>query len=148
MRILTSHLYRLTSPLLRSRIRLVRKNGERLSRNQIGDLGERIARHALIAKGRKIFYRNYSSPSGGEVDIVARDGDILSFVEVKTRTYKGYGRPLQAVDSEKQKLIERGANSWLNRLATTENLLWRFDVVEVILTEGERPEVVVVKNAF
>ena len=114
---------------------------------EIGDLGERIACARLRANGRKILYRNYRGPKGGEVDIVARDGASLSFVEVKTRTRRGYGRPLDAVDVAKQALIERGANSWLNLLGTR-NILWRFDVVEVILTDGELPEITVVKNVF
>lgn len=114
---------------------------------EVGDLGERIACAQLKAEGRKILYRNYRGPRGGEVDIVARDGDTLSFVEVKTRTRKGFGRPLEAVDVAKQELIERGANSWLHLLGTR-TILWRFDVVEVILSEGEQPEVTVVNDVF
>jgi putative endonuclease len=94
-----------------------------------------------------VLYRNYRGPRGGEIDIVARDGQTLSFVEVKTRTRKGYGRPLDAVDRNKQQLIERGANAWLNLLGKRD-LVWRFDVVEVILCDGELAEVNVVNNAF
>ncbi|MBT8044749.1 MAG: YraN family protein, partial [Verrucomicrobiae bacterium] len=111
------------------------KTGEKLSHTEIGALGERIALARLKADGRKILYKNYRGPKGGEVDIVARDGDTLSFVEVKTRTRRGYGRPLDAVDVAKQELIERGANSWLHLLGNR-NILWRFDVVEVILSDG------------
>jgi len=114
---------------------------------KIGELGERIACDKLKAQGCKILYRNYRGPKGGEVDIVARDGETLSFVEVKTRTRRGYGRPLDAVDGAKQELIERGANAWLHLLGTR-NLLWRFDVVEVILADGEIPEVTVVRDVF
>ena len=114
---------------------------------EVGELGERIACARLRANGRKILYRNYRGPKGGEVDVVARDGATLSFVEVKTRTRKGYGRPLDAVDVAKQELIERGANSWLHLLGTR-NISWRFDVVEVILSDGKVPEVNVVQNVF
>lgn len=123
------------------------RDGTRLSRIEIGDLGERIACARLWADGRKVLYRNYRGPKGGEVDIVARDGGTLSFVEVKTRTRRGHGRPLDAVDVSKQELIERGANSWLHLLGTRD-IPWRFDVVEVILEEGKRPDVNVVVNAF
>lgn len=121
--------------------------GTKLAPQQIGKLGERIAADYLALAGRKLLYKNYRGPHGGEIDIVARDGDTLSFVEVKTRTQKVYGRPLDAVDRNKQALIERGANSWL-KLLGRRDFIWRFDVVEVILTEGELAEVNVIKNAF
>lgn len=81
----------------------------------------------------------------------------LVFVEVKTRTRKGYGRPLEAVDRDKQMLIERGANEWLRLLSNEhryddidfrQTISWRFDVVEIILQDGGIPEVNLVENAF
>ena len=114
---------------------------------EIGNLGERVAADFLRAQGRKILYRNFRGPKGGEVDIVARDGKVLSFVEVKTRTDDSRGRPLDAVDREKELLIERGANAWL-KLLGTRDIPWRFDVVEVVLKDGELPKVNVVRNAF
>ena len=135
------------SRLLNTPCRLQGRGGVRLSRNEIGDLGERIACARLRAEGCRILYRNYRGPKGGEVDIVVRDDDTLAFVEVKTRTRKGYGRPLDAVDASKQELIERGANSWLHLLGHRD-MPWRFDVVEIILTEGKTPEITVVRDAF
>lgn len=135
------------SRLLRKRVTLINKGGEKLSRKEIGDLGERIACVYLKSQGWRVLYRNYRGPRGGEVDIVARHNDTLAFVEVKTRTTRGYGRPLDAVNLEKQELIERGANSWL-RLLGRRDMPWRFDVVEIILTEGEPPDVTLVQNAF
>lgn len=110
-------------------------------------MGERIARDWLRANGAKILYRNFKAPGGGEVDIVAREGRQLIFTEVKTRRSGGPGRPLDAVDRDKQRLIERGANEWLRLLGTRE-IPWRFDVIEVILTEGEKPYVHRVENVF
>lgn len=127
---------------------------------EVGALGERIAAHFLMRKGWKLLYRNFRAPKGGEVDLVMRGGrdyKQLVFVEVKTRTRKGYGRPLEAVDRDKQTLIERGANEWLRLLAEEHReddedfrrtISWRFDVVEIILQEGERPAVNLVENAF
>lgn len=112
-----------------------------------GALGERIARVFLKGEGRKILYHNFRAPRGGEIDIVARDGEVLTFVEVKTRSTEEFGRPLEAVDKKKQRLIRNGANEWLRLLGTRE-IPWRFDVVEVVLQEGERPRVNVVVNAF
>ena len=141
------YLYGRLSRRLNTPAHLHEADGAKLTRIQIGDLGEDIACDRLRANGRKILYRNYRGPKGGEVDIIARDGDVLSFIEVKTRTSKGYGRPLDAVDASKQALIERGANAWL-RMLDTRKIAWRFDVVEIILTEGEVPSIHLVNNAF
>lgn len=135
------------SRLLDQKVSLLKDGGEKLARKEIGDLGERIACAYLKSQGWKVLYRNYRGPKGGEVDVVARDNDTLVFVEVKTRTVRGYGRPLDAVDYKKQELIERGANSWLQLLGRRD-LPWRFDVVEIILTEGGAPDVTLVQDAF
>ncbi|WP_035603106.1 YraN family protein [Haloferula sp. BvORR071] len=113
----------------------------------LGRFGERIARAYLRSQGAKVLYANFRAPRGGEVDVVAREGKLLVFAEVKTRRAGGMGRPLDAVDREKQRLIERGANEWLRQLGTRE-IPWRFDVIEVILTHGEKPLVRRVENAF
>ncbi len=106
-----------------------------------------MARLRLYANGRKILYTNFRGPNGGEVDIIARDGDTLSFIEVKTRRKRSTSRPLEAVNAEKQQLIKRGARAWL-KLLDDDDILWRFDVVEVELTEGEKPEITVINGAF
>ncbi len=113
----------------------------------IGALGERVAAAYLRGEGRKLLYRNFRTAKGGEVDLVARDGGVLSFVEVKTRTSEEFGRPLDAVNREKELLIERGANEWLRLLGTRE-IPWRFDVAEVILKQGKLPKVHIVRDAF
>jgi putative endonuclease len=69
------------------------------------------------------------------------------FVEVKTRTREDFGRPLEAVDRAKQKRISRGALAWL-RMLDNPNILFRFDVVEVMLAPGTDPRIELVKNAF
>ena len=146
---------RLTSPFLKTK----RGGGER-SRREIGELGERLAERYLKRKGWKLFARNFRAPKGGEVDLVFRGGrsfEELIFVEVKTRTFRGYGRPLDAVDVEKQHLIVRGATEWLKLVRSqqkvagdvrAERVAHRYDVVEVILEDGERPEIRLVENAF
>ena len=144
---LTAYITKRFSRLLNTPSRLKGGDGERLGHLEIGELGERIAVDYLKTQGRRVLYRNFRAPKGGEVDIVARDGKVLSFVEVKTRTSEQFGRPLDAVDKEKERLIERGANEWLRLLGTRE-IPWRFDVVEVILREEELPKVNVVRDAF
>ena len=135
------------SRLLNSPCRLTHKDGTAWTPQEVGEFGERIACHWLRARGEKILYRNYRAPQGGEVDIVARRGALLLFIEVKTRRAGGVGRPLDAVDRSKQELIERGANSWL-KLLKTRRIPWRFDVIEIILEEGSPPRVHRVENAF
>ena len=81
------------------------------------------------------------------MDIIARDGKLLLFVEVKTRHKDTRIRPLDAVDKTKQALIERGANAWLKQLGTR-NLPWRFDVIEIYVEEGEKPRINHVRDAF
>ncbi|GAA5116187.1 YraN family protein [Luteolibacter yonseiensis] len=113
----------------------------------MGNYGERVAAAWLRSQGCRILARNYRSPRKGEVDIIARDGRLLLFVEVKTRQAGSRIRGLDAVGKDKQALIERGANSWLKRLGTR-NLPWRFDVIEVSVEEGRKPRVNRVKDAF
>src|SRR6266850_6629251 len=71
--------------------------------------GEKLASRFLRSRGCKILYRNFKGRSGGEIDIVCRDRDTLVFVEVKTRTHEDFGRPIEAVNQQKQKRISRGA---------------------------------------
>ncbi len=113
----------------------------------IGELGEKVASSHLRSEGRRILYRNFRGPKGGEIDIVTRDGSTLAFVEVKTRTSERFGRPLDAVDTRKKELMQRGANAWLHLLGTRD-LRWRFDVVEVLLLEGEKPLVNIVEDVM
>jgi putative endonuclease len=113
----------------------------------MGDYGENVAAAFLRASRCHILARNFKAPRGGEVDIIARDGQLLLFVEVKTRHASAKIRPLAAVDKAKQKLIERGANAWLKQLGTR-NLPWRFDVIEIWLEEGEKPRINHVRDAF
>lgn len=122
-------------------------DGSSRGRAWLGDYGERVAEHFLIARGCRILARNFRGPRRGEVDLIARDGKLLLFVEVKTRHADTKIRPLDAVDKSKQALIERGANAWLKRLGTR-NLPWRFDVIEVLVEEGEKPKVNHVRDAF
>src|SRR5712692_5608761 len=112
-----------------------------------GAQGETLACRFVRRKGYKVLYRNFKGHSGGEIDIVCRDNDTLVFVEVKTRTREDYGRPITAVDRQKQKRISRGALAWL-RLLDNPDILFRFDVVEIIIAEGAKPRFELIRNAF
>lgn len=116
-------------------------------KGHIGRLGETLACKYLRRQGMKVLHRNFRAPKGGEVDIVCRDGDVLVFAEVKTRTTLDYGRPASAVNRGKRRLIARGALGWL-RLLDFPDVNFRFDIVEVVLVEGEMPDINLIRNAF
>ena len=69
------------------------------------------------------------------------------FVEVKTRTREDFGRPLDAVNREKRNRIARGGLAWL-RLLDNPDILFRFDVVEVIIADDAEPRLEILQNAF
>lgn len=114
----------------------------------MGEYGERVAVDWLRSNNCKVLARNFKGRKGGEVDIVARsrEGQLL-FTEVKTRQKDSLMRGLAAVNRKKQALIQRGANEWLRRLGTRE-VPWRFDVIEVEVSEGEKPSVRRIENVF
>lgn len=116
-------------------------------RKWTGDYGENVAADWLRTRNCKILGRNFKGRKGGEVDIVAREGRQLLFIEVKTRKKGTAIRGLAAVNRKKRSLIERGANEWLRRLGTRD-VPWRFDVIEVEVSEGEKPVVTRIENVF
>lgn len=136
------------SKLLNAPTALRDAHGNPHDRQWIGHHGEAIAARFLEATGHRILARNFKKqPGGGEVDIIAQHRKLLLFVEVKTRAADARIRPFDAVDRDKQKLIERGANEWLRKLRTRE-IPWRFDVIEVWLAEGEKPRLNHIRDAF
>ncbi len=106
-----------------------------------------MAARFLRQRGYKVLFRRFRARGGGEVDIVCRHGDTLVFVEVKTRSSLAYGRPGEAVDLAKQKLIVRGASAWLRMLPEI-GILYRFDIVEVLAEKDGRATCEIVANAF
>src|SRR5256885_12220918 len=99
-----------------------------------GARGEKLACRYLKRSGYKILYRNFKGRSGGEIDVVCRDDDTLVFVEVKTRTREDFGRPIEAVDRQKQKSISRGGLYWLPMLDKP-HIVVHFAVVDLDIAE-------------
>ena len=113
-----------------------------------GEWGEQEAARMLAAKGYRILGRRVRIGRRDEIDLVARDGETLVFVEVKTRKSEGYGRPFSAVDRHKRYVLSRGAVRYLLRLKT-QPAYFRFDVVEVIGSpDGAAPTVRHIEHAF
>ena len=114
-----------------------------------GRLGEAAAEAHLRAAGLKFLTANFRDPQAGrgEIDLVFRDGDCVAFVEVKTRSRDDWVRPATAVDARKRRLMSDTAAAYLRRLKTRD-VKWRFDIVEVLLQNGEIREVRHLPNAF
>jgi putative endonuclease len=105
-----------------------------LDKKTIGLNGEQAAAAYLKKKGFKIIQANYRV-AGAEVDIVASTGDILCFVEVKTRKTCDYGAPEAFVTRAKQLKIIRAAKIFSARKPYREYRV-RFDVVSVLHDDG------------
>jgi len=111
-----------------------------------GELGERAAKKYLQQQGLKFLTANFRSERG-EIDLVFRDGDCLAFVEVKTRSSEEWTRPAAAVDARKRRLLSQTALDYLRRLKHPQVKI-RFDIVEVLLTDGEVREIRHLPNTF
>ena len=114
-------------------------------RDSMGDRGENLAARFLRDLGYRIITRNFRCESG-ELDIVAREGDVLVFVEVKTRSYDDPS-PEDQVHAAKQQQLTRVAKIYLSRYGTPQPPA-RFDVVAVIWPEGREPIIRHIPHAF
>jgi putative endonuclease len=113
-----------------------------------GRWGERKAVRFLKSKGWKIMGERVRVGKHDELDIVAKEGASLVFVEVKTRRNEKYGRPFSAVNREKRKRLSRAAVTYLKKNHIEPDFI-RFDVVEVIGEPGSHPpEMRHIENAF
>jgi len=103
-----------------------------------GRLGEDLAYRYLRRRGCTVVARNYAARSGaGEIDLVAWDGGVLAFVEVKTRASGDFGSPDAAVDREKRQRIAIAAREFGHRVQV-EAKRTRFDIVSVLLGKPHR----------
>jgi putative endonuclease len=113
-----------------------------------GEWGESQAARQLEDKGYKILGRRVRVGRRDEIDLVARHGAVLVFVEVKTRRSENFGRPSASVDRGKRHALSRAAVRYLQRLADP-RIAFRFDVVEVIgECRGPNPVIRHIENAF
>lgn len=115
-------------------------------RQILGDKGEKQAARYLKKKGYKIVTSNYRCQYG-EIDLIARDADILIFIEVKTRTSCDFGGPAAAVDFRKQKQISKVAHHYLVT-HHNDDVDARFDVISILSPSGKKTEIEHIINAF
>ncbi|NVN98904.1 MAG: YraN family protein [Geobacteraceae bacterium] len=112
----------------------------------LGSRGEELAASFLERSGIKIIERNFRC-KGGEVDIVAKDGNTIVFVEVKSRKSLAYGVPQEAVTPFKQRQISKAALTWLAKHKKTDSPA-RFDVIAILLDGSYSHKIEHIKNAF
>lgn len=115
------------------------------ARQTLGRLGEDLACEELVRRGYTILARRYRTRQG-EIDIIASDGDVTVFVEVKARSSVEFGSGAVAVTRWKQRRVARMAADFLVRHGL-DSRPCRFDVVSVDLSSG-RPVVEVFPGAF
>jgi putative endonuclease len=111
-----------------------------------GAVGEDRAVAWLRGRGYRVLARNVRN-AGGELDVVAQDGDTLCFVEIKARTSPAFGGAVAAVDRTKRGKLVRAARAYLSREP------WdgpcRFDVLAIDLApEADEPRFTLLRNAF
>jgi putative endonuclease len=119
-------------------------------KDSLGRYGEELAVRHLRAAGLTVVDRNWRSPDRavrGELDVVAREGVVLAFCEVKTRTSTAYGLPAEAVSRAKQAKLRALARVWLQQ----HDQPWtevRFDVVAVLRPRAGASTVEHLRGAF
>jgi putative endonuclease len=121
--------------------------GRRTQKQLIGQAAENIAADFLRAQGLDILERNYLRRMG-ELDIVARDRDVLVIAEVRTRSSDRYGGAAASVDSRKQQRLIRTASQLLQQRKDLAQLRVRFDVVVVSEMEAGCGRVEWIRHAF
>ncbi|MFB3884670.1 MAG: YraN family protein [Thermodesulfobacteriota bacterium] len=116
-----------------------------MKKKELGRKGEDLALRFLKNKGYQIVERNYACKMG-EMDIIAKEKDILAFIEVKTRTSTAFGPPQLAVNPKKQSQMSKVALNFLKE-KQLEDAKARFDVVAVLLGP-KGAEIELIKDAF
>lgn len=112
--------------------------------NDTGKKGEELAKNYLESKAYRILETNWRF-SKAEVDIIAMDGEVMVFVEVKTRSDNNFGYPEEFVSKNKEQLLMDAAAVYTNRVGHEWEI--RFDIISII-TKGSYHELTHIKDAF
>jgi putative endonuclease len=118
------------------------------TRVQTGKLGEQLAKEYLTTLGYVVVNENWRCRSG-EVDLIALDGKVLVFVEVRTQRGNGfsYGTPQESVHSRKQQQVRKLASIYLSMQGITDREV-RFDMISVVLPRTGTAKIDHIPNAF
>lgn len=124
--------------------------------SRVGQFGEELAAKFIVRKGYRLVAANFKVPIGrnirgasvsGEIDLIALDGKILCFVEVKTRSSDEFASPIAAVDLRKQRQITRTARVYRKLFNIRGD--FRYDVVSIVLNnsdKSDRPKIELFQN--
>lgn len=112
------------------------EEGVSYSPKELGKKGEEAAAKFLKRRGFELLHRNWAC-FAGEVDIVALQGDVICFVEVKTRSNIQKGFPSEAVNERKRERYEKIAACYLKEYAY-DDLRVRFDVISILVLGKDR----------
>jgi putative endonuclease len=124
-----------------------RPSGRRTANQRLGAAAEQLAADFLRAQGLEILERNYLRRLG-ELDIVARDGDVLVIAEVRCRSSDRFGGAAASVDTRKQMRLIRAASQLLQQHREFSHLRVRFDVLAVAEVGRETARVEWIRHAF
>lgn len=117
-------------------------------RQNLGKWGETLAANWLSGQGLEILARNVRTPFG-ELDVIARQKDVLIFVEVKTRTNTKFGLPEAAITPEKQKHLHDATTYYLQEIVPDFSGDWRVDVIAILAANQKvDPEIHWIQNAL
>jgi putative endonuclease len=119
---------------------------EKKNKRKTGSEGEEIACEFISKLGYKIVERNYQF-GHGEIDIIAKDGDTLVFIEVKYRKNLEYGPPELSITKGKQNLVKRTATAYLWEKEIKDEIS-RIDVIAILKLPGQKPQINHIINAF
>lgn len=111
----------------------------------LGEWGEELACEYFRGLGYRILERRWRF-SRAEIDIIAMDGHVLVFTEVKTRSYAYYGEPEESISPQKEKLIIDGAHAYMEKIHHEWEI--RFDIVSILVDQKQIPSVRHYKDAF
>lgn len=117
-----------------------------MNTRKTGDEWEEQAVRYLMEKGYHVLQRNYRCKTG-EIDIIARDGSELVFVEVKYRSDNTYGYALEAVTPAKQRTIRKVAGYYMTVVCKNQYVPCRFDVIGFDMVQGQI-QISHIRNAF
>lgn len=113
---------------------------------QLGLVGEELARRYLEGLGYKILLKNYECALG-EIDLIAKESGDLVFIEVKARGSLAMGSPAEHVTYHKRRQIAKTAKFYVTRYGIRDAAC-RFDVVSVLFSSDKSPKIEVIRNAF
>ncbi|MEW6609952.1 MAG: YraN family protein [bacterium] len=115
-------------------------------RIELGEKGEALALKHLKRHRYKILEQNYKTRSG-EIDIIAKNQEVLAFIEVKTRRGEEFGLPQEAVDIRKQRQMGKVALEYLAK-KNLQDIDCRFDIVAITWRPNQKPKIELIKDAF